>query len=176
MLVLISGTSGSGKSKAAEDKLESFEGKKFYVAAAKISDSEMAGRVEKHKAMRAGKNFMTVEREKNLGELKFPGGASVLIESLTAWLANEMFDGGKAENIFEDIKKLKAECENLIIVADDIFSDGIIYDEATEFYRKTLASLMVKIAREADEAIEAAGGIAAKIKGSGQKIRNFEKG
>ena len=166
MMILISGTSDSGKSKIAENRLENFNGKKFYVATAKILDSEMLKRVKKHKAMRAGKNFITIEREKNLGELKFPMNSSVLIESLTTWLANEMFDGGSAENIFDDIKKLKASCKNLIIVSDDIFSDGIIYDEATEFYVKTLASLMIKIAREADEVMEAVSGIAVKIKGA----------
>ena len=164
MMILISGTSGSGKSKIAENRLESFEGKKFYAATAKIFDFETLERVKKHRAMRAGKNFITIEREKNLGELNFPEGSNVLIESLTAWLANEMFDFGNVKNIYDDIQKLKAECENLIIVADDIFSDGIIYDETTEFYRKTLASLMIKIAREADGVIECTGGIAIKLK------------
>lgn len=175
MMILISGTSGSGKSKIAEDKLESFKGKKFYVAAAKIFDSEMLERVKKHKAMRADKNFITIEREKNLGGLKFPSKSNILIESLTVWLANEIFDGGKVENIFDDIKKLQVSCENLIIVSDDIFSDGIIYDEATEFYVKTLALLVVKIAREADEVIEVIGGIAKKLKKlGGRSYSNFK--
>lgn len=160
MIVLVCGTSGSGKSKIAEDILESFNGKKFYVATAKVFDSEMLERVRKHKAMRAGKNFITVEREKDLGGLKIPKGSGVLIESLTTWLANEIFDNGNAENIFDDIKKLAALCGTLIIVADNIFSDGIIYDEATELYRRTLASLMIKIARVADVVIEVVGGIA----------------
>ena len=164
MIILISGTSGSGKSKIAEYKLESFKTEnKFYIATAKIFDDEMLERVKKHKAMRAGKNFITVESEKNLGKLNFPKSSSVLIESLTTWLANEIFenevsaDAGK--KIFNDIQILKAKCENLILVSDDIFSDGIIYDEATEFYRKTLAALMIKIAAEADEVIECVAGL-----------------
>ena len=165
MMILICGTSGSGKSKIAEDKLESFEDiKKFYIATAKIFDDEMLERVKKHKAMRAGKNFITIEREKNLGEINIPKDSSVLIESLTTWLANEIFNSETSSNvlgkIFNDIQELKAKCENLILVSDDIFSDGIMYDEATEFYRKTLAELMIKIAAEADEVIECVAGLA----------------
>ena len=171
MMILICGTSGSGKSKIAEDKLESFEDiKKFYIATAKIFDDEMLERVKKHKAMRAGKNFITIEREKNLGEINIPKNSSVLIESLTTWLANEIFDSDETKNsssvlekIFNDIQKLKAKCKNLILVSDDIFSDGIIYDEATEFYRKTLADLMIKIAAEADEVIECVAGLQIKF-------------
>jgi len=159
MMILICGTSGSGKSFYAEKRLADFEdSKKFYIAASKIFDSEMLERVKKHKAMRAGKNFITIEREKNLGGLNFPEDSSVLIESLTAWLANEIFDSNKpdgaAERIFNDVQILKSKSKNLILVSDDIFSDGIIYDDSTEFYRKTLADLMIKIAAISNEVIE----------------------
>ena len=165
MIILICGASGSGKSSYAEDRLEKFKSvKKFYIATAKIFDSEMLERVKKHQAMRAGKNFITIEKQKNLGEIEIPKNSGVLIESLTTWLANEIFDSEDSHNVAEKILKdfhlLKEKCENLILVSDDIFSDGIIYDEATEFYRKTLASLMIKIASEADEVIECVAGSA----------------
>jgi len=168
MLILISGTNSSGKSKTAENKLSEFKTpQKFYVATAKIFDDEMKARVEKHKAMRAGKNFITIESEKNLADLNFPENSSVLIESLTTWLANEIFDFQETQNpenfeikIFNEIQILKSKCENLILVADDIFSDGITYDEATEFYRKILASLLIKTAGIADEVIECSAGFA----------------
>lgn len=176
MMILICGTSGSGKSKFAEDLLENFETeKKFYIATAKIfamsdgrQDLEMLERVKRHKAMRAGKNFITIECEKNLGALNFPESSSVLIESLTTWLANEIFDskdgGNVLERIFDDIQTLKTKCENLILVSDDIFSDGIIYDDPTEFYKKNLADLMIKIAVDADEVQEIIGGVPIKLK------------
>ena len=165
MIILICGASGSGKSFYAEDRLEKFNSeKKFYIATAKIFDDEMLERVKKHQTMRAGKNFITIEKQKNLGKIEIPKNSSVLIESLTTWLANEIFDSenshNAAEKILKDFHLLKEKCENLILVSDDIFSDGIIYDEATEFYRKTLASLMIKIATEADEVIECIAGLA----------------
>ena len=185
MFILVAGTSGSGKSLYAERRLSRFQSEnKIYIATAKVSDEEMKARVQKHKLMRKDKNFITIECEKNLGRLKIPGNSSALIESLTTWLANEMFDfnlsvslrepppldkgrqplrqssfkseGGK---ILNDFHKIKSQCENIILVSDYIFSDGVIYDEITEIYIKTLADLMIKFASEADEVIECVSGL-----------------
>ena len=163
MMILICGTSGSGKSSYAEDRLSSLPGsKKFYIATAKIYDDEMRARIERHQAMRTNKNFITIEKQTNLGSVNLYGDSSVLIESLTTWLANEMFDNdltGASERIQNDFHILKAKCKNIILVADDVFSDGIIYDETTEFYIKTLAELLIKFASEADEVIECFAGL-----------------
>ena len=165
MFIFISGSSESGKSLFAEKRLSEFESeKKFYVATAKISDLEMRERVQKHKLMRKDKNFITTECEKNLGKLKFPANSSVLIESLTTWLANEMFEGGNVEKIFDDFLKISSQCKNIILVSDYIFSDGAIYDEATEKYIKTLAELSIKFADEADEVFECFAGLEIKYK------------
>ena len=199
MFIFISGTSGSGKSLYAEKRLSEFQcEKKFYIATAKIYDDEMKERVEKHKAMRKNKGFVTIEREKDLGGLKLPKNSGVLIEALTTWLANEMFSsqdrplcqinltspllrGDKSDNlapldkgeramkwrggltiiekIFDDFLKLKEISKDIILVSDDIFSDGIIYDEATENYIKALAELSIKFAAVADEVIECFAGL-----------------
>ncbi len=160
MFIFISGTSGSRKSLYAEKRLSEFScEKKFYIATAKIYDDEMKERVEKHKAMRRNKGFITIEREKNLGGLKLPKNSGVLIESLTTWLANEMFDEGQPEKIFDDFLKLKEISKDIILVSDDIFSDGIIYDEATENYIKALAELSIKFSAIADEVIECFAGL-----------------
>lgn len=166
MFILVCGTSGSGKSFYAEERLKNFGGsKKFYIATAKIydGDEEMLRRVKRHQAMRKDKGFITIEKYIDLGSIKIPGGSSVLIEALTTWLANEMFEGKKnfsaAEKIFNDLQILKAKCENIILVSDDIFSDGIIYDGPTEKYIRALAELTIKFAAEADEVIECVAGL-----------------
>ena len=170
MIILISGTSGSGKSFYAEERLKEFStSKKFYVATAKIYDDEMKERVKKHQAMRKNKGFITIEKPFNLGNVKIPKNSSVLIEALTTWLANEMFENNNqtpVERILSDFHILKAKCENLILVSDDIFSDGIIYDEMTEKYIKALADIVKKIAAEADEVIECFAGLTIKLKRS----------
>ena len=171
MLILISGASGSGKSSYAEARLLSLKTeKKFYIATAKIFDDEMKERVRRHKVMRAGKGFITIEKQTNLGAINLPSNSSVLIEALTTWLANEIFDNdpaGAAERIKNDFHILKAKCKNLILVSDDLFSDGVIYDEVTEFYVKKLAELVIQFAAEADEVIECVAGLPVQLKKQG---------
>ena len=169
MFIFICGTSGSGKSFYAEERLKNFSGsQKFYIATAKIYDDEMRERVKKHKAMRKNKGFATIEKTFDLGTIKIPGASSVLIEALTTWLANEMFEHGEkfsaAEKILRDFHALKARCKNIILVSDDIFSDGIIYDELTEKYIKALAGLTKNFAAEADEVIECFAGLPIRLK------------
>ena len=169
MFIFICGTSGSGKSFYAEERLKNFSGsQKFYIATAKIYDEEMRERVKKHKAMRKNKGFATIEKTFDLGTIKIPGASSVLIEALTTWLANEMFEHREkfsaAEKILRDFHALKARCKNIILVSDDIFSDGIIYDELTEKYIKALAGLTKNFAAEADEVIECFVGLPIRLK------------
>ena len=185
MIILISGTSRSGKSLYAENRLEKFASShKIYVAVSKIVDDEMRRRVQIHKERRRQKNFITLEKNSELSFLSFPKNSSVLIESLTVWAANEMFrdDGIKnseevCEKIYRDFLALKKRSENIIIVSDDVFSDGIIYDYLTEEYLRTLASLTKKIAALADEVIECISGLCIhyKINYNYQKISNGVK-
>ena len=162
MFIFISGSSKSGKSSYAESRLESFSDTlKIYIAASRVTDDEMKERVKLHQERRRDKGFVTIERECDLGDVNIPEGASVMIESLTAWTANEMF---RDECVYDSdyvIGKIHSELEtirhkamNLIVVADDIFSDGITYDALTERYMKTLAELEIMIASSADEVIE----------------------
>ena len=196
MFIFICGNSGSGKSFYAEKRLSGFSSeKKIYLATAKILDFEMSERVKKHKLMRQNKNFITIECEKNLDAITIPEHSSVLVESLTTWLSNEMFDStsqpqmrdthslsvcgevahevrrrGKSgegliiSKIFSDFNKLKSQCENIILVSDYIFSDGIIYDDFTENYVKALADLTKKFANEADEVFECISGLILRYK------------
>ena len=162
MFIFISGSSKSGKSSYAEERLESFSGsEKIYIAVSKVYDEEMKERVKLHQERRKNKGFITIERECDLGDLNIPEGANIMIESLTAWTANEMF---RSECVYDsdyvigkihsEIETLKQKAMNLIVVADDIFSDGITYDALTERYMKTLAELEIMTASYADEVIE----------------------
>ena len=172
MLILISGQADSGKSLYAETRLSEFRSSpKIYAAMSKIVDEEMRERVKKHQAMRSGKGFITVEKTQNLGRLEIPTGSAIMIESLTAWTANEMFtetgvkeSGHVVTKILSDLSRLLEHAENIVIVSDDIFSDGVEYDALTEEYVKTLALLTVKIAEIADEVVEFVSGFALRLK------------
>ena len=62
MITLVTGGSGSGKSAYAEDVAVSAEGtEKYYIATMQIYDAEGERKVERHRKLRAGKGFTTVE-------------------------------------------------------------------------------------------------------------------
>lgn len=176
MMIFISGASRSGKSEQAEKICVKLAGanKKIYLATAQVYDDEMRRRVERHKLMRKDKKFFTLEKTHNLHEIlnsnMIGNNDTVLLECLPNWAANEMFIPDGIENankninniklkIFKTILDLNLKCANLIIVSDDIFSDGIIYDDITESYIKLLAELHILIAAKADKAIECTSGL-----------------
>lgn len=167
MLIFISGSSRSGKSSYAESKLESLGGKmKIYIAASGIHDEEMKERVRIHQERRKDKGFITIECECDLGHINISEGSDVMIESLTAWTANEMFrdkhvydSAYVTAKIYSELESIIHRAVNVIVVADDIFSDGITYDDMTEEYMKTLAELEIRIASCADEVIEIFAGL-----------------
>ena len=93
MMAVVTGGSGSGKSAFAEDKILSLgQGKRFYIATMHPYDEESYKRVERHRKMRAGKGFETVECYTGLENLEFPQDAIVLLECMSNLAANEMFE------------------------------------------------------------------------------------
>lgn len=72
MFVLIIGTPDSGKSERAERLISDLAGDypKFYIATMIPYGEEGKSRVEKHRAMREGKGFETIECPNNIHLLK----------------------------------------------------------------------------------------------------------
>ena len=172
MLILVTGASGSGKSEFAENTVLRFGTCVTYIAAMKPDGADAQKRIDRHRAMRRGKGFHTVERYTDIKSLDIQTPA--ILECLPNLLANEMFspEGCGADNAedetAEGIQTLAAKCKNLVVVTDEVGSDGITYGTATENYKKILGSLNRRIARAADEVYEVACGIPIKIKQEGQ--------
>ena len=73
MLTLVTGGSGSGKSAFAEDKVLSYgEAERIYIATMHPFDGESHKRIERHRKMRAGKGFETVECYTGLKKVVLP--------------------------------------------------------------------------------------------------------
>ena len=65
MMALVIGGSGSGKSSYAEElavSLSSPAAKKYYLATMQVFGREGEQRVERHRALRRGKGFLTIEQ------------------------------------------------------------------------------------------------------------------
>ena len=89
--------------------------------------------------MRAEKKFTTIERYTDLEHLTIPQGADVLLECMSNLTANEIYqEGGAGDNtvkaILNGIHHLLEQAENLVVVTNEVFSDGITYDPETEKY------------------------------------------
>ena len=194
MITLVTGGSGSGKSAYAESLLSSCEGIRYYIATMQIYDAEGEKKVERHRKLRAGKRFLTIESPINVGkiqfacagkaeqaqyrqeaEMKVQGNAekkSALLECMSNLTANEMFtkDGIKSAEevvgkIVSEMQTLSQKLDNLVIVTNNVFEDGVIYDAGTMEYLKALGRINAALARLADRVAEVVVGIPVELKG-----------
>ena len=167
-MILISGGSGSGKSEYAERRAVALHnrngGALLYAATMMIYDEESRRRVARHREMRAGKGFETVEMPMNIASVSACAGDTVLIECMSNLLANEMYEtGGSGDGcvaaITDGAHALLARGVNLVVVTNEVFSDGIRYDDSTMLYISRLGEINRTLAAWADEMVEVVCGI-----------------
>ena len=195
MVILVIGGSGSGKSEYAEKMTEFLfqeseennasgmsvtQGimlesttesmKKYYLATMQVFDEEGRKKVERHRRLRSGKGFLTVEQPTDVHralDKMDAGGRIVLLECISNLVANEMFTGTKteaAEKIIREIEILRQETTHLVIVSNNVFEDGISYDESTMEYIRVMGYVNRKLAVLADQVVEVVVGIPVMIK------------
>ena len=163
MLVLVTGGAASGKSEHAEKIVCARAHSKLYLATMQPFGKSARARIARHRKLREGKGFHTVERSLDLKGLQIDRHYDgILLEDLGNLLANEIFspDG----TALDGVEKLKSYCDTLVIVSNEIFSDGGSYPPETENYLQKLAELHEKIARDADAVYESVCGILLPIK------------
>jgi adenosylcobinamide kinase/adenosylcobinamide-phosphate guanylyltransferase len=166
MIVLVTGGSGCGKSTWAEKLMDNLQyDRRFYIATMQVYDEESRQRVARHRAQRADKNFVTVECEKDLDSVKIPEGSAVLLEDLVNLTANEMFDNGDVSRIIPAIRRLAARCSWLVMVTNDLFSDGEEYSSSVQEYLRCLAEINRQAAEMADSAVEVVYSVPVALKG-----------
>lgn len=163
MLTLIIGGAASGKSEYAERLAADSPGPRVYLATMRRCDGESEARIARHRAARAGRGFMTCERETGLAGLKLPEGTkTVLLEDLGNLAANELY-GGAGEEAFgavlDGIDALCVQAGRVYLVSNEIFSDGTRYDPNTQRYIELLGTLNRALAARADRVAEVVCGI-----------------
>lgn len=162
MNYLVIGGSKSGKSKISEDiALVLNKDKVIYIATMKPFDKEDELRIKKHIARRENFNFITIEKQKDICEIidEIHESDTVLMDSITSLLTNEMFDkniinDNPAPKIITELQLIMNKAENTVIVSDYIFSDGIIYDDITENYKRQLAIVNKELTKVCDNVLE----------------------
>ena len=159
MFSLIFGGAASGKSEYAENLALSLGSPRIYLATMESQGAENQRRIQRHRQLRAGKGFDTMECATGLDQLHLPGRGVVLLECLSNLLANEMFSPNgagedSAQRILDGVENLLVQSDHLVVVSNDIFADGVCYDPATRQYQQQLARLNQELAAQAQQVIE----------------------
>ena len=186
MTILIIGTPDSGKSEKAEAlALELAAGrsgkgdptgqKKYYIATMIPYGEEGARRVEKHRKLREGKDFVTIEKTTAVHELvkEIPDlkDSTCLLECMSNLIGNEMHveeepkENGKKEiktcklnelaaGIVGSVMELAKAAANLVIVTNRFPMDGDHYDEDTRYYVKLVDLVNKELSSKVDKIYE----------------------
>lgn len=175
MMVLVVGGSGSGKSAYAEELVMSLsQGKKYYLATMQVYDGEGRRKVERHRKLREGKGFLTIEQPREIHravEKMKAGSRTVLLECVSNLTANEMFRGEEpepeeavVETIVNGIGLIRSDTTHLVVVGSNVFEDGCLYEETTIRYMRAMGRIHQKLAAMADQVVETVAGIPVVIK------------
>ncbi len=165
MITLILGGASNGKSSFAEEVAVKMNECRYYIATMHSYNDETKKKIDVHRDKRHGKNFITIEQYKNINEVDVKKNSVILLECISNLLANETYDedASNKENptqkIISDIKELSNKCENLVIVSNEVFSDGVYYDEFCEEYINDLGKINCSLAKLADTVVEVVVGI-----------------
>lgn len=178
MLTLIMGGSGSGKSAYAEDCMTALGDScvKYYLATMQVFDEEGRVKIARHQSLRSGKGFLTIEQPVSIqkaAEKMQPscGKRAALLECMSNLVANEMFGAqvphsykDVTETVLEGIRQLQEEVTELVIVTNNVFEDGIRYDDTTLQYMQALGMVNIGLTAIADKVVEVVVGIPVVIK------------
>lgn len=146
-IILVTGGSRSGKSAYAQQKAESINGKKLYIATCPHIDPELDYRIQNHVAQRKGKGWHTLEEEVELEQaIRLNHSYEILlIDCLTLWINNLLYLGEKENNTLceDDIavrcKNVVEECRKhpgtIFLVTNEVGSGIVPESSYTRLYR-----------------------------------------
>lgn len=178
---LVFGGARSGKSALAE-KLAIASGKEVvYIATARAGDGEMAARIARHRDDRPA-HWLTVEEPLALGDVlarHAAPGRLLLVDCLTLWLANLMFDGGTdypevgavtLPPIFHAqraalLSALEHVAGEIVLVSNEIGMGVVPYGAVSRAFTDEAGRLNQAVAAICDRAVFVAAGLPLVLKG-----------
>lgn len=174
MLILVTGGAASGKSEHAERIICDRACRRLYLATMQPFGKAAEARIARHRALRQGKGFDTLERSIDLAGIALDTWYDgILLEDLGNLAANELFapEGAKEEafcSIVAGIERLQECCETLVVVTNEVFSDGLPYPSETLRYVRLMGQLHTVLTARAQAVYESVCGILLPIKEEGR--------
>jgi adenosylcobinamide kinase/adenosylcobinamide-phosphate guanylyltransferase len=165
-ITLVLGGARAGKSRFAEELIESTARPALYLATAEPRDEEMRARIAAHRSRR-GARWTTIEEPLELVNILLAEATRpVLIECLTLWLSNLM---GAQRDIGFEIERLLAVLPQaqtpVVLVANEV-GLGIVPENAlAREFRDHAGRLNQSIARLAQRVVFMAAGLPLVLKG-----------
>ncbi len=184
MFHVITGGSGSGKSAYAEDCMmkyhETFDRPLFYIATMMPFGAEMEAKIQRHRQMRVGKGFETLECYMNLNDQV--RDSDVLLECMSNLAANEWFAvvedidltdvdacntavEAVIEKIWSGLNLLLESNTNVVVVTNEVCAEGEQNTIEMECYKQILSGVNCRMAAVADQVTEVVYGIPVQLKG-----------
>jgi len=178
MRALVTGGASCGKSRYAESLCQSLGGTLVYLAAMQPFGEEGQARIRRHRALRAGKGFSTVECFEGLKVSLDDSrtlGATALLEDLGNVVANRLFAGAMpcttdaiVNEIVSELDALAQRCAHLVVVGNEVGGDGATYGRETEDYRVILGQVARAWATRCDFVAGCTAGVPTILKGEGK--------
>jgi adenosylcobinamide kinase / adenosylcobinamide-phosphate guanylyltransferase len=165
-LTLVLGGARSGKSRYAEQAVMASPPPWIYVATAEPFDAELTARIAEHRDRRGGQ-WQTVEAPLDLaGAIAgAPASATVLVDCLTLWLNNLMFNNRDIDAEMQRLETALAARQAPSLLVSNEVGSGIVPDNAeARRFRDLQGRLNQRIAARADRVVLLVAGLPMVVK------------
>ncbi|MCZ8316717.1 bifunctional adenosylcobinamide kinase/adenosylcobinamide-phosphate guanylyltransferase [Phreatobacter sp.] len=162
-VTLVLGGARSGKSAHAERLVLGAGAEPLYIATAEAHDAEMAERIARHRADRAGRGWATVEEPLDVAGVirrEARPGRSILVDCLTLWLSNLMLAGETPEGRQEELLVALAAATCPVVLVSNEVGLGLVPETPLgRAFRDAQGRLNQAIAARADHVFFVAAGL-----------------
>lgn len=159
---LVIGGARSGKSAFAENLVLKSRLERIYVATCAAYDKEMEERIARHRDQRGG-GWKTIEETRDLSgvlRLEAAPNRAVLVDCLTLWLSNLMFEEADIEAETDKLLEALRESSGPVVLVSNEVGAGIVPENAlARRFRDAQGRLNRRIAEVANQVVLIAAGL-----------------